>query len=147
MRFAGFESRTKAAFEMFVVHGLGHVTDHPILEGALPRNLVRISGDENRRDPTARSEQVSMEFDARHSRHVNVADQARGFSEERRCQEIGCRGERFDGVPQRRHELFHGFAKGLIILDDRDQCRFRHRGFNFLGAPGIPAPFLSSRLP
>jgi len=30
MRLTGFESRTKAAFEMVVIHGLAEITDHPI---------------------------------------------------------------------------------------------------------------------
>jgi FixJ family two-component response regulator len=125
---------------MFVVHGLGDITDHAFLEGALPSNLIRVSSDENRRDPMSHSNQMSMELNPRHSRHLNVGDQARRCGEERRCQKVGCRGERFDSVAQQTHEFYHGFAKGLIILDDRDQCRFRHGGFNFLGQH-IPAPF------
>ena len=51
MRLPGFESRTKAAFEMVVIHGLAEITDHPILQGAFSSNLIRVRGDENCRDP------------------------------------------------------------------------------------------------
>ena len=117
---------------MVVVHGLAQVTEHPILQGAVPTHLIGVRGNEYRRDTMSYINQVPVELDPRHSRHLNVADQARRGKEEGRRQEIGGRGERFDSVAQRHHELSHGFAKGLIIFDDRDQCRFRHR-FNLLG--------------
>ena len=65
---------------------------------------------------------------------------------ERRSEEIGGRGERFDRVAQRPNEFSHGFSKGLIILDDRYQCMLRHRGWHNLlgpdhtGAPSAVAP-------
>ena len=86
---------------MVVIHRLAEVTNHPILQGAVPDDLIRVGGNENRRDRVARIDEVPVELDSSHSRHVDVGDQARGFSEERRCQEIGCRRERFDGVAQR----------------------------------------------
>ena len=73
MRFPGFESRTKAALEVFVIHGLRHITDHPILQGAVPSNLIRVSGDENCRDPMSHINQVSVKLEPRHSRHLNVS--------------------------------------------------------------------------
>jgi hypothetical protein len=51
MRPPGFESRTKTAFEMVVIYGFGEITEHPILQGAALSHLIRVSGDENRRDP------------------------------------------------------------------------------------------------
>jgi hypothetical protein len=78
-----------------------------------------------------------VELDPSHSRHLNVRDQARGCSEERRCEEIGRRWERFSGVAQRRQELHHGLAKRLIVLDDRYQSALRHRGFP---AASLPHP-------
>jgi len=139
-RLAGVESRTQAPLEMVIVHRLGKVTNDAVLQGAIPGDRIGVCGDEDRRDRVPRFDEVFMELNARHSRHLNVGDQARGCSEEGRFQEIGCRGEHFDSVAERRHELSHRFAKGLIILDDRDQCTFGHRGFNFL-ASYIPAPF------
>ena len=59
MRLTGFESRTKAAFEMVVIHGLAEITDDPILQGAVADDLIRVRGDENRRDPMSRIDQMS----------------------------------------------------------------------------------------
>jgi hypothetical protein len=81
-----------------------------------------------------------VELNSSHSRHLDVGDQAGGFRKERRCQEIGCRGERFDSVAQQCYEFSHGFSKGLIILDNRYQWMLRHRGFHAIfSAPAIPA--------
>ena len=101
MRLPGFESRTKAPFEMVVIHRLGEVTDDPILQGAVPDDLIRVCGNEDRRNRVARIDEMFVELNTSHSRHLNVGDQARGCREERRCQEIGCRRERFDSVAQR----------------------------------------------
>ena len=118
MRLPGFESRTKAAFEMFVIHRLGEVTNDSIFQGPLPDNLVGVRGNQDRWKRVARITEMSVELNSTHSRHLNVADQARGFGEERRCEEIGCRRKSFDSVTQRPYEFSHGFSKGLIVLDD-----------------------------
>ena len=54
MRLSGLESRTKAAFEMVVIHGLAEITDHPILQGAVSGDLIRVRSDENCRDHVSR---------------------------------------------------------------------------------------------
>ena len=77
---------------MVVIHRLAKVTNDPILQGTVPGDLIRVCGNENRRDRVARIDEMSVELNSSHSRHLDVADQARGCSEERRCQEIGCRG-------------------------------------------------------
>ena len=64
--------------------GLPEVTNHPIVQGAVPNNLIRVCRNEDRRDRVARIDEVSVEFDASHSRHLDVGDQAGGFSQERR---------------------------------------------------------------
>jgi hypothetical protein len=128
-RLAGLESRTQAPLEMVVVHWLGKVTNDAVLQGAIPGDLIGVCGDEDRRDRVPGFDEVFMELNARHSRHLNVGDQARGRGEEGRCQEIVCRGKRFDSVAKQCHELSHGFAKELIILDNRYQCTFRHHSF------------------
>ena len=64
-RLAGLESRTKAPLEMVVVHGLAEVTNDSILQGAAPSSLIRVCGDENRRDRVPRIDEVSVELDAR----------------------------------------------------------------------------------
>jgi hypothetical protein len=52
---------------------------------------------------------------------MDVRDQAGGFDEARGCEEIGRRRESVDAVAERPHEPYHGLAKELIILDDRNQ--------------------------
>jgi hypothetical protein len=68
---------------MVVIHRFGEITDHSIHHRAVSSHLIRVSGDENRRDHGARIAEVSMELDTTHDRHLHVADQARGRSEER----------------------------------------------------------------
>ena len=147
MRLPGFESRTEAAFEMVVIDRLTEVTNDPILESTPPDDLVRVCGNDDREHRVSCIDEMSVELNSGHSRHLNVGDQTRGCTEQRRCQEIGCRRERFDGVAQRRYELFHGFAKGLIILHDRYQCTCRHRGFHpAFSGPTMRPPPNASRL-
>ena len=132
----------EAAFEMVVIDRLAEVTNDPILESTPPDDLVRVCGNDDRGHRVSCIDEMSVELNSGHSRHLNVGDQTRGCTEERRCQEIGSRWERFDGVAQRRYELFHGFAKGLIILHDRYQCTCWHRGFqpDFSGPTMRPPP-------
>src|SRR5215475_13060574 len=129
MRLPGFESRTEAAFKMVVIDRLAEVTNDPIVESTTPDDLVRVCGNNDRGNRVSRINEMSVELNSGHSRHLNVGDQTRGCSKERRCQEIGCRRERFDGVAQGRYERSHGFAKGLIILYDRYQRKSWHRDF------------------
>src|SRR6516165_6533121 len=139
MRLPGFESRAKAAFEMLVIQRLVEVTNDAVFQGALPDSLIRVCGKEDRRNRVARIDEMFVELNASHSGHLNVSDQTGGFRKERRRQEIGCRGERFDRVTQRPYEFLHGFSKGLIILDDRYQWMLRHRGFLSAGIPAFPS--------
>ena len=143
MRLPGSESRAKAAFEMFVIQRLVEVTNDAVFQGALPDSLIRVCGNENGGNRVARIDEMSVKLNAGHSGHLNVSDQAGGFRNERRRQEIGCRGKRFDRVAQRPYEFLHGFSKGLIILDDRYQWMLRHRGFLGAGIPAFSAPAAS----
>jgi hypothetical protein len=52
---------------------------------------------------------------------MNVGDQAGGFDQARGCEEVGRRRESLDAVTQRPQEPSHGFAKELIVFDDRNQ--------------------------
>jgi hypothetical protein len=61
-----------------------------------------------------RLDQARVEFDSRHSGHLDVGNQAGGLVETTRCEKIGYRWESFDGVTQRPHE------SSRIVL------RFRH---------------------
>ena len=125
---------------MLIIDRLAEVTNDPILESTSPDNLVRVCGNDDRGNRVSRIDEMFVELNSGHSRHLNVGDQTRGCTEERRCQEIGSRRERFDGVAQRRYELSHGFEKGLIILHDRYQCMLWHRDFRAIfSAPIIRA--------
>ena len=119
----------KTPLQMVVIHRLGEITNDSILQGAIPDDLIRVCGNQDRRNGASRIDKFSVELNSGHSGHLDVGDQAGSFREERRCEEIGCRRERFYGVAQRRYEVSHGFAKGLIVLDDRYQYTFWHRGF------------------
>ena len=57
---------------MVVVHWLAEVTNDPILQGAVPDDLIRVCGDEDRRDRVPRIDQMSVELEPSHSGHLNV---------------------------------------------------------------------------
>ena len=118
-RTAGLESTAKTTLEMVVINWFAEVANDPIFQSATPDTLVRICGNEDRWDRVPCVDQMSVELDASHSRHLDVGDQAAGLREHMGCQEIGSRGEGFDYVTQRGYEFPHGLAKRLIILDDR----------------------------
>ena len=145
-RLAGLKSRAKAPLEMVVIHRLGKIAHYAVLQGEVAHRLIGICGDEDRRDRVSRLDEVLVELDARHSRHLDIGNQAVGFRYDRRFEEIGRRRERFDGVTEQRHELSHGLAKRLIILDDRYQRTFRHGGFPVTLLPAIPASKRVARL-
>jgi len=74
MRLSGLESRTKAALQMLIIHGFTKVTNHSILQGTVSSRFIRISGDENGRDRVAPIDEMSVELDPAHSRHLNISD-------------------------------------------------------------------------
>src|SRR5690242_1285807 len=129
MQLARLESRTKAALEMVVIHRLAEVTNDSILQSAPADDLVRVCGNEDRRHRAPCSDEMSVKLKTSHSRHLNIGDQARCCCQERGCQEVSCRRERLGSVAQRAYEFSHGFSKRLIILHNRYQIIFWHRGF------------------
>ena len=78
MRLSGLESRMKAAFQMLIIHGFAKVTKHSILQGAVSSDVIRIGSDENRRNHVAPIDEMSVELNPAHSRHLDVGDQAPG---------------------------------------------------------------------
>src|SRR5262249_57720971 len=101
MRLPGFESRTEAAFEIVVIDRLAKVANDPIIESTPPDDLVRVCGNDDRGHRVSCIDEMSVELNSGHSRHLNVGDQTRGCSEESRCQEIGSPREPFYRAPQR----------------------------------------------
>jgi signal transduction histidine kinase len=115
---AGPKRCTKALQQTRIVNGLSKAADDPIVEHAVP---VDIGGEEDRRNRVSGIDEMSVEVDSGHSRHLDVGDQAGGLNHPMGCEEIGGRPESLDGVAQRPHEPSHGLAKELIIIDDRHQ--------------------------
>jgi len=118
-RLAGPQRRAKALQQTRLVNGLSKAADDPLVE--LAGAVVDVGREEDRRNRVSGVDEVSVEVDSGHSRHLDVGDQAGGLNHPMGCEEIGGRPESLDGVAQRPHEPSHGLAKELIIIDDRDQ--------------------------
>ena len=112
---------TNTTSEILLVNWLAQVADDPIRQGAGPVNVVGVGSNEDCRNRVPRFDEVSVEFDAGHHRHMDVSDQAGRIAEMTGCEEIRRRCEDLDTVAQRPHESSHGIAKGRIVLNDRDQ--------------------------
>jgi len=106
---------------MLLINRLAKITNDALVQGLGPVSLVGVGSNEDRRNCVPSIDQMSVELDSGHGRHMDVSDQTGGFEETRRCEEIGCRRKSLDSVALRPHEPSHGFAKELIILNDRDQ--------------------------
>ena len=109
---------------MFLIEWLVEVTKYPILPGSGLHNVIGICRHEDCWNHVARSDEAPMQLVSVHPRHVDVGDQADGFTDARRCEEIRCRREDLDGIAERPHEPSHGFEKVPIIVDDRNQRVF-----------------------
>jgi len=75
--------------EIFFVDRLAQVADDAIRQGASPVNVIGVGSNEDRWNRTSRFDEVSVEFDAGHSGHMDVSDKAGRFNETRRREEIG----------------------------------------------------------
>jgi hypothetical protein len=106
---------------MLLIDRLTKVTNDPIVEGAGAFNVVGVGSNENCRNSVPCLDEVFVQLDAGHRRHVDVGDQAGRFDETRGSEEIRGRWESLDVVAQRPHEPSHRVAKVPIILNDRDQ--------------------------
>ena len=106
---------------MRLINWLAKVANDPILDGLGAVNIIGVGSNEDRWNRVPCIDEVSIEFDSGHRRHMDISDQAGGFDHTRGCEEIGCRRESLDSIAQRPHEPLHGLAKELIILNDRDQ--------------------------
>ena len=88
-RRTGLQSRTQAPFEIVVVYRLAEVANDSVLQGLIPDDFIGVCSHEDRRNRVPRVDQMPVQLDSGHSGHVNVGDQAAGFREETRCEEIG----------------------------------------------------------
>ena len=107
--------------EIFLVNRLAQVADGSVRERAGAVNIIGVGSNEDCRNHVPRFDEVPVEFDPGHPRHMNVSDQAGRFHETRRREEIGSRRESLDVVAQGSQQPSHGIAKRRIVLNDRDQ--------------------------
>jgi hypothetical protein len=125
-RFPGRESRAKTPYKVLFIDWLTKVTDDPVVQDTRAVNIIRVGRHEDCRNRPPCIDEVSVEFDPGHRRHMDVGNQAGCFGETRRCEEIGRRRESLDGIAQRPHEPSHRLAKEPIIFNDRNQLLFHH---------------------
>src|SRR6516162_58915 len=116
----------KAVYEIAVIDRFEEIANDSVVQGSGPDRVIRVCGNEDRRNPVPLLAEVSVKLNAGHCRHMDVGHQAGGLSENWRCQEIGCGRESFDGVTQRRDQHSQRVAKGRIVLDDRNKWCVRH---------------------
>jgi len=103
---------------MQLIKRLAKITNDPTVQGAGVVNVVGVGSHEDRWNRVTRLDEVFIKLEPGYLWHMDVSDQAGGFGETRRREEIGCRRKRCDVVAKRSHEPPHGFAKELIVLDD-----------------------------
>jgi hypothetical protein len=76
---------------MLLINRLTKVTNDPIVQGASPVNVIGVGSNEDGRNGVPDFDEVSVELDSGHRRHMDVSDQAGRFDETRGSEEIGCR--------------------------------------------------------
>src|SRR5262249_8348375 len=114
----GRENFAETPFQLLFINRLAKVTKNPIVQDASSVNLIGVSSDEDCRNRAPCFNEMLVELDPGHRRHMDISDQASRFTKTRRCEEIGCRRKSLDGVAQRPHEPSHRVAKELIIFND-----------------------------
>jgi hypothetical protein len=76
---------------MLFIDRFAKVTDDTFAQGTGPINIVRKRSHEDCRNCSPGRDEVAMEFDPSHRRHMDIGDQAGRFSETRGCEEIRWR--------------------------------------------------------
>jgi hypothetical protein len=105
---------------MLIIDRLAKVTNGSIFQSAVSIFVIGIGSNEDCGNRVASLDELPIEFDPGHRRHMDVSDQAGCFNQARRYEEIGSRRESLDAVALGSHQSFHRLAKELIILDDRN---------------------------
>src|SRR6267154_1420647 len=77
------ESVTQTAYQLILINWLTKVTNNLIVQGLRPVHVVGVGSNENCRDSETRLDEVSVELDPGHGRHMDVSDQASRFDEMR----------------------------------------------------------------
>src|SRR5262245_25410761 len=104
--------------------------------------VIGVGREQDCRNFAACFDEILIEFYPSHRRHMNVGDKAGRLRKTWRCEEIGGRGERLDSKTHRPHESSHGFAKQLIIVNDRNKWFFHQpaSGSSLELSVGSPLP-------
>src|SRR6266436_1667569 len=77
------ESGTKTAHQMLFIHWLAKITNDPIVQGACPISVIRVGSNEDGRNREPSIDEVSVQINSAHRRHMNVSDQAGRFDKMR----------------------------------------------------------------
>ena len=85
---------------MLFINWLAKVADDPFVQGAGPVNIIGVGSHEDCRNRVPSIDEVSVEFDSGHRRHVYVGDEALRFGKTGGCEEIGRRSKSLGGIGQ-----------------------------------------------
>jgi hypothetical protein len=133
--FAAPENRAEAREQLVLAERLGEVADDAGPQGALPRRLVRIGGDQDRGDGLAGRGQPTVELGPGHPRHLHVRDHAGQAAAAVERQEILGALERHRTVAERSDQARQGLAHRRVVVHDRDHDLLRQPMF-----PAVPMP-------
>ena len=75
----------KAPFQMLFINRLAKVADDPIVQGTDPVDIIGVGSHEDCRNRAPCIDEVSVEFNSVHRRHVYVGDYAGCFGETGGC--------------------------------------------------------------
>ena len=85
---------------MLFINRLAKVADDPIVQGADPVDIIGVGSHKDCRNRAPCIDEVSVEFDSGHRRHVYIGDQAGRFGEKGGCEEFGCGYENLNSIAQ-----------------------------------------------
>ena len=102
------------------VEGLGQVTNRPGPKRLGTNPLIGEGREENERHAVTLGQQVGLQLDAAHARHLDICNHTREVIEAIRSQELfgGC--ECMYDVAERPHKAVSRGAHGCIIVNDCD---------------------------
>jgi hypothetical protein len=112
------ESGVEAFDQSFSIEGLGQETGRPRLRSSRASALDGEGRDENERHAVSLGQQVGLQLDTAHCRHLHICYHTRGVIQVGRPQELFGRRECMDDVPKRPHEIVGRGANGSVIVND-----------------------------
>ena len=112
------ESVVETFDQSFSVEGLGQETGRPRLRSSRASALDGEGRDENERRAVSLGQQVGLQLDTAHCRHLHICYHTRGVIQVGRSQELFGRRECMDDVPKRPHEIVGRGANGSVIVNN-----------------------------